>query len=263
MAVMCFRHLSQSLTMLMECNIVLPDEYVERMQTEDNVSHRDKLKVLWLCHGGSGDHNEWLYKSRLTEIVNRFNMAAIIVNANDSCFVDMAYGLKYGTYLGEELPVLVHRTFDFLSDRREDNYIAGLSNGGYGCLYLGLKYPKNFYAIGAFSAGDKADAKPKPFLAGQMNPRIRMFGSEEFQDTEYSIKYLAKQLSQKDCAKPKIYHACGGKDPWLDMNLLVKECFESIDCKEYEYQYHQIDDLGHEWKFWEKELNNFLMNIMY
>lgn len=261
MAVMCFRHLSKSLMMLMECNLVLPDEFVLKMQTEGSLNS-EKLKVVWLCHGGSGDHNAWLHNVGLTEIVNRFNVACVTVNANDSCFVDMAHGLNYGTYLGEELPKIVHNTFAFLSDKREDNFIAGLSNGGYGCLYLGLKYPQNFSAIGAFSAGDKADAKPKPFSEGQMNPRVRMFGSDEFQDTEYSIKFLARELAKKDCAKPKVYHACGGQDPWLDMNLLVKECFESIECKEYDYKYHQIDNLGHEWEFWKQELINFLMNII-
>ena len=129
MAVMRFSHMSKVMMTLSECNIVLPDEFVRSMA--DGLYSGDRLKVLWLCHGGSSDHYEWLYHTGLVDIVNQYGLAAVAVNGNDSCFVDMPYGMKYGTYLGEELPALIHNTFPFLSDKREDNYICGLSNGGY------------------------------------------------------------------------------------------------------------------------------------
>lgn len=259
MAVIRFSHYSKVLASLMECNIILPEAFDEAVQKG---AITEKLKVLWLCHGGSGDQNEWLYHADLVELSNRYGIGMILVNANDSCFVDMPYGLRYGTYLGEELPRIIWNTFFVFSPSREDNYIAGFSNGGYGCFYLGLKYPENYAAIGAFSAGDKADAVPKPFAAGQMDPRVRMFGSVDIHDTDFSIKHLARKLAETDRVKPRIYHACGGKDPWLSMNLLVKQCFEEIDDKDYAYVYHQMDEYGHEWKFWEEELNNFLANMI-
>ncbi|MGN0514281.1 MAG: alpha/beta hydrolase [Lachnospiraceae bacterium] len=260
MAVMRFSHMSKVMMTLSECNIVLPDEVVRSMA--DGSYSGDKLKVLWLCHGGSSDHYEWLYHTGLVDIVNQYGLAAVAVNGNDSCFVDMPYGMKYGTYLGEELPALIHNTFPFLSDKREDNYICGLSNGGYGSFYLGLKFPHNFSAIGAFSAGDKADAVPKPFPDGEMNPRVRMFGQTDIHETEFSIRYLARELAKTDTVRPKVYHACGGKDPWLDLNLLVKKCFEEINDPQYAYVYHQIDEMGHEWTFWEQELKLFIENII-
>ena len=48
MSVMKFRHDSQVLSIPMECNIVLPDNTDEA-----------QLKVVWLCHGGSG-HDDLL-----------------------------------------------------------------------------------------------------------------------------------------------------------------------------------------------------------
>ncbi len=249
MAVMKFRHFSDVLKTPMECNIVTPDNLKDTL-----------YKVVWLCHGGSGSHNEWLYHVDLCSMAEQYKVCFVVVNANDSCFVDMPYGLKYGTYLGCELPKLIWESFKFLSHKREDNYIVGLSNGGYGCLYLALTYPENYMAVGAFSAGDKADAVPKPFEEGEMNPRVRMFGQVDIKDTDFSIKYLAKKLANAESVKPRIYHVCGGKDPWLLMNLMVKECFEEINNTEYDYEYHQIDDLGHEWGFWAIELENFLKN---
>lgn len=244
MTTMKINHFSKTLSMNMNCHVVMPD----------NIVDNEQLKVFWLCHGGSGDENEWLYFSSIARLVEKLRIAFVIVNANDSCFVDMPFGKNYGTYIGEELPQIIWAMFKCLSERKEDNYICGLSNGGYGAFIVGLKCRKNFCAIGAFSAGDKADSVPKPFEPGQMNPRVRMFGQEDISETEYSMKYLAQKLDGEPDV-PRIYHACGGQDPWLDLNLKVKECMEKLH---YDYTYDQIDELGHAWEFWDIEIRKFI-----
>lgn len=258
MTSMKINHFSKELSINMDCRVLLPG----------NVNEESEFKVLWLCHGGSGDENEWLYYSTVARLVETKRIAIVIVNANDSCFVDMPFGKKYGTYIGEELPQILWGMFPCLSSRREDNYICGLSNGGYGCFLVGLKNRERFSAIGAFSAGDKADATPKPYEAGTMNPRVRMFGQEDIRETDYSMKYLAKRvaaeyaedrrLGKETVPLPRIYHACGSEDPWLNLNLAVKDCMEQINCPEYDYTYHQMEGMGHEWDFWDLEIRNFL-----
>lgn len=248
MTSMKINHFSNVLKMSMDCRLLLPD----------NISEGEQLKVLWLCHGGNGDENEWLYSSGVAELSDGEHMAIVMVNANDSCFVDMPNGKDYGTYIGEELFDILHQMFQCLSDKREDNFISGLSNGGYGCFWLGLTFAERFGAIGAFSAGDKADSQPKPHKPGSMAPEVRMFGAENIHGTRFSIKYLAGELAAGDRPKPLVYHACGSLDPWLDMNLLVKECFQKLNCPSYRYVYHQPDGFGHEWRFWDMEIRNFL-----
>lgn len=245
---MKINHFSDELQISNDCRVLLPDD----------VKDGEKLKVLWLCHGGSGDENEWMYYSTIPSIPDEKHIAIVINNANESCFVDMAHSRNYGKYIGEELPNIIFNMFSCLSDKREDNFISGLSNGGYGCFLVGLKNRERFAAIGAFSAGDKADAVAKPGEPNKMSPRIRMFGQDDISETDYSMKYLAKKIAQMPGNKPRIYHACGGLDPWLDMNLKVRQCMEEINLPEYDYVYHQIDDLGHEWKFWDIEIRNFL-----
>ncbi|MBR3347733.1 MAG: hypothetical protein IKG37_11695 [Solobacterium sp.] len=180
-------HFSNILSMYNDCRILFPDE----------VKEDETLKVLWLCHGGSGDENEWMYYSTVASISDSRHLAVVIVNANDSCFADMAYGLNYRTYLGKELPELLVQMFPHLSDKREDNYICGLSNGGYGCMLIGLSFPSRFGAIGAFSAGDKADSAYKPAEPGEITPRIRMIGADEFHNSSYSIRYLLQKVPPK------------------------------------------------------------------
>ncbi len=62
----------------------------------------------------------------------------------------MASGPKYATFFREEL-LEVARGFFPLSDRRQDNFIAGLSMGGYGALYLALSQPERYAAAASLS----------------------------------------------------------------------------------------------------------------
>ncbi len=241
----------------------------------------EKLPCVWLYHGGSGDHTEWLYHTNLVDYVNERRIAAVLPNVHESCFVDMHIGCKYGTYVGRELPNLIHTMFRCISDRREDNYIAGFSNGGYGCLHVALRYPDRFCWVGAFSAGDKADAIFDNDGSPKSLRRIWTFGDGDLHQNKYGLTYMADRLieklnckgdseqkssnrdamvSEKDIKEivaPKIYHACGGKDPWLWMNHIVRDYF--LEHKEhFVYTYDEIDELGHEWKFWDIELIKFL-----
>ena len=239
---------SNILSMNNDCRILFPD----------NIKEHEPVPVLWLCHGGSGDENEWLYYSTAAEIPDRYRIAIVIVNANDSCFTDMAYGLRYASYIGSELPSILYSMFPHLSQKREDNWISGLSNGGYGSLLIGLSFPKQFGAIGAFSAGDKADSDYTPAKDSEITPRIRMFGADEIHHSPYSIRHLAEEVSKHSELKPRVYHACGSNDPWLDKNLLVKETFETLNDPSFDYVYDQMDGYGHEWAFWDNELRKFL-----
>lgn len=247
MAVIRTNIFSMNLKYNMECYVILPD---------DNPKGT-KRKILWLYHGGSGDHTGWLYHTKIVEYANDRGIAMVLPNVHESCFVDMNIGGKYGSYVGDELPKTIWSMFPILSSEREDNYICGFSNGGYGCLHIGLQYPEKFSAIGAFSAGDKADSDFLDNGSEKAKSRIRLFGNGDLNQNEYGIKYQARMLAQQEVERPRIYHACGSEDPWLPMNLIVKQCFEELS-GQYQYTYDQIEGMGHDWAFWEKELIRYL-----
>lgn len=239
----------------MDVTIILPDD----------ISSGEKLKCVWMYHGGSGDHTEWLYHTNLVDTVNERHFAAVLPNVHESCFTDMYTGNKYGTYVGKELVSVIWNMFRCISDRREDNYIAGFSNGGYGCLNVALNNPGTFSKIGAFSAGDKADAEFINDGSRKALRRIRQFGDSDIRDTKYCLTYLADEFINtgevNKVDKLYIYHACGGKDPWLDMNRKLRDYFKNHE-KWFKYEYEEIDNLGHEWKFWETELERFLEKVL-
>ena len=87
--------------------------------------------------------------------------------------------------------------------------------------------------------------------------RIRLFGDGDLHKTEYGLTYLADLFIEKELPKIQIYHACGSLDPWLDMNHIVRDYF--LEHKDYfDYTYDEMENYGHEWKFWNIELKKFL-----
>ena len=57
--VMNINHFSIYLKRNMECTVILPSD----------MKNDEKLPVLWLYHGSSGDNTVWLYHSPITEYV--------------------------------------------------------------------------------------------------------------------------------------------------------------------------------------------------
>lgn len=237
---------SMSLKRTIDCTVILPQQ----------IANDEKLSCMWLYHGSSGNHKAWLYHAPMQELSDQYHIAFVLPNVNESCFVDMNIGDSYGRYVGRELPSIIWNMFACISKEREKNFIAGFSNGGYGCFHTALTYPKKYCAIGAFSAGDKADAVFENDNSAKSIQRIRLFGAGDLHDTDYSIIHLAHSLIRENVEKPVVYHACGGKDPWLSMNHIVRDAFQQMP--EYDYTYDEIAHLGHEWEFWREELNRFL-----
>ena len=246
MPVMNVNHFSMYLKYGIDCTVILPEK----------IKEDEKLSCLWLYHGGSGDHKAWLYHSPIVEIAEERHIAVVLPNAHESCFIDMNFGDKYGAYMGKELPAMIHNMFPCISRERKDNYISGFSNGGYGCLHVGLSNPEKFSIIGAFSAGDKADSDFPNDGGAKSIARIRLFGDGDLHKNGYGLTYIADRLIAENVDKPMIYHACGGQDPWLKQNHIVRNYFCSH--KEFDYTYDEITDMAHEWKFWNEELVRFL-----
>ena len=242
---------SRVLGMEIEVNVILPQE-------RQPYSGDGKIKVLWLLHGGSGDDTAWLRMSNLERYALEYGIAVVLPGGFNSCFTNMMHGGQFFTYITEELPYILRHMFPRLSSLCQDNYISGFSNGGFGCLRVGLARPDLYAAIGAFSSGDKADV---PFInndSQRSSDRIIVFGHGNLKNTNNDLKYLGLEALKKGISLPKVYQACGSQDPWLDLNYMMRDFFTGLEGDPYEYQFHEVEGLGHSWEFWEIEVLLFL-----
>ncbi|WP_166245100.1 alpha/beta hydrolase [Paenibacillus turpanensis] len=241
---------SEALGMDMTVTVIYPQE-------KQPYSGDGKLKVVWLLHGGSGDHTAWQRMSSIEKYALDYGVAVVIPGGLNSCFTDMEHGGAFFTYVSDELPAVLQGLFPRLSDRREDNYISGFSNGGFGCLRVGLARPERYAAIGAFSAGCKSDVAFVNDGSRRALDRIILFGDGDMKGTDNDVKHLGRLALESRAALPKVYHACGSLDPWLDLNELVRDFFVSQKGNPFHYEFHLAEGYGHTWPFWDMEIVRF------
>src|SRR5690606_10792303 len=104
-------------------NMILPDDRQE-----------GEYPVLWLLHGGGGNENDWVEETGIRRYADKHKIAVIMPHAGYSRYCNMYWGAKYFDYLTQELPAIARHIRPRLSQKREDNFIAGLSLGGSGAI---------------------------------------------------------------------------------------------------------------------------------
>ncbi len=145
--------------MAVSVSVVLPQP-AQREIGMNAVASGEEHPVLWLLHGASDDHTTWLRRTSIERYASERGLAVVMPNAHLSSYANMAHGGRFYDFVSDELPRLM-REFLPLSAKREDNFIAGNSMGGYGAMKIGVNHPDRYAAIGCFSAGVNRPGAPR------------------------------------------------------------------------------------------------------
>lgn len=130
---------SESLRMATAVDVILPDK-----------GDLSEVKTLYLLHGLTDDCTGWTRYTAVERYARERGLAVVLPEVQRSFYTDMAYGLPYFTYVSEDLPAVCRRMFG-LGAAREQNYIFGLSMGGYGAMKCALTYPDRYAGAASFS----------------------------------------------------------------------------------------------------------------
>ena len=239
MALMDLKFYSEALGMQVECYVVIPQRSASGEIGIENKADVEKYKCLYLLHGLSDDHTIWLRRTSIERYAAEYGICVVMPCGHRSFYTDMKYGLNYYTYIAKELPARIREFFN-VSDKREDNYIAGLSMGGYGALKIGLRECDSFCAAAGLSS--VADIRRKDFD----QVKIPIFGEDLNIPDEEDLFSLAEMKNQ-DPNKPRIYMGIGTEDFMYEDNVRLREKFESLD---YDYTYRESAGT-HCWEFWD------------
>lgn len=242
---------SEALTLNTSMTVILPEQTVQQGGKQNNKKH----PTLYLLHGFSDDHTIWTRRTSIERYVAELGIAVVMPNVDHSFYTDMTYGKNYWTFISEELPRIA-RSFFPLSDKREDNFIAGLSMGGYGAMKWALNKPEEFAAVATLSGVlDIADhltnkQEPDPMAATLYNA----FGDQNLVGTMHDVLDLIKKTDALEGAKPKIYQACGTEDFLYQDNILFKNACDqtSLDVTT------TFDKGAHEWEYWDYHIQRVL-----
>lgn len=231
-----------------EINVIIPTP-----REEGHPIGKD-LKVLYLLHGLHGDASSWLHYSNIRRYAQDMGLVVVMPSCRNSFYQDMVYGERFFTYMTQELPALIQGLFP-VSQKPEDTYIAGLSMGGYGALYIGLRCPEKFAAIASLSGAVDIGFRhtpvmlplgaPQPFFAQNCFGDIAAIAGSD-RDI-FTLFEKAKALGRV----PRIYQSCGTADYLYEMNRLSHEKLTQMGAQ---IDWHEIPGLGHVWDLWDAEI---------
>lgn len=242
---------SEALGMRSTMGVILP-------QPGPNEPLKPPFRTLYLLHGHSDDHTAWQRWTSIERYVEGLNLAVIMPNVHRSFYTDMAHGGRYWTFVSEEVPALARSLFP-LSTARADNFVAGLSMGGYGAFKMALAHPERFAAAASLSGAveirevvneDNPDQDPE-WLALMRN--IFGPGLKKVADGPEDLRTLARQAAQSP-QKPRLYQCCGTEDFLYQDNLSFRDFVRSLPL---DLTYEEGPG-EHTWAYWDKKIQDVL-----
>lgn len=219
------------------------------------------FKAIYLLHGYSGNHMDWICGSRIQELSSKYGIAVFMPSGENNFYLDDTDKAEmHGEYVGAELVEFTRKMFP-ISDKREDTFVGGFSMGGYGAIHTGLKYNFNFGKIIALSSaliirdisGMPADFKGPIADYGYYR---RVFGDlNEVVGSDRDPEALAGNLKKEGKEIPSIYMACGTEDFLIAQNRAYHDFLTSSGI---EHTY--VEGPGvHDWRFWDEYIEKAIV----
>ena len=207
--------------------------------------------VLYLLHGLSDDDTAWTRYTSIERYATERGLAVVMPQVHRSFYADEAYGMRFWTFLTEELPAVVQRFFR-VSDRREDTFVAGLSMGGYGAFKWALRRPHRFAAAaslsGALDAAHLQDHDDRPHIRALM---ARVFPAP-VAGTDDDLFHLIRAADP--ATLPRLMLRCGTEDHLARHNeRFVTACAAAgvpLDAG--------FTPGEHEWSYWDEQIQPVL-----
>jgi len=254
----------------MPYSVFLPPSY----QTSNR-----QYPVLYLLHGAWDNYMAWVLKGDLLHIASKMMESGeipemIIVTPEgltDAFYINnFDKSVLWEDFFHQEFIPAIEQKYRIVADRKF-RAISGLSMGGYGSLYHGLKYKDKFCAIYALSAAvieinanepqnkpnemykklwgpNASDGFPQNYKVHSIQEMVKSL--ENYQPTNYPAALEVNKL-------PKITLDCGDDDFLLLQNLHLAELLK-VKTIPFELR---IRDGAHTWDYWRSGLELALISV--
>ena len=229
-----------------------------------------RYPVLWLLHGTFNDYTEWVRKTNVELYAAEKNLIVVMPSAHNTDYAnwpEFGTGYQMFDYLTEELMPLVYGWFP-ASEKREDNFIAGLSMGGRGAVMFSYAYPEKFAAVYSMSCVPQ-DIRSAALEAERPEPADNPWAALDRARTRARLKnaggleaYLASPQNTWDktaevarrTGNPKMYFSCGTADFVMYAHFKAFRSYArevGLDA-----EFFEVEGYDHEWRFWDREIRN-------
>ena len=212
MALLTMNFYAESLWMGTAVSVILP------AKRDNSVP----CQVLYLLHGGGGDHSYYHRHYPIEQMVQGYNLAVVMPSTPSRYkLIDMEHGEKWLSYCADELPCILGNMFNFYQDPA-NTFAMGISGGGYNALKLALHRPRRFgTAVGICPALlskqfiNEMDAHEDALSRKRCAELKHIFG---FPIPPEDDAFLMLDAAAKEDVKAKMFVCCGTEDKLLAVN---------------------------------------------
>ncbi len=245
-------------------SIILPNK-PRGINAKEYYESKRKYKVLWLLHGTYGDHTDWIRRTNIELYACEKDLIVVMpsaLNSNYSNWDNCMMGFGMYDYFTKELMPLIYNWFP-ASDKREDNFIAGLSMGGRGTVKFAVNYPEKFAAAAVLSAApvnfhnltEEYLKSDDPFAYRIRGMVENAGGLEAFINSNENVWDIMDSLAGSGTL-PRLLFACGTEDKMIYENLKIfRKHAEEIGL---DAEFWTLEGYRHEWRFWDLAIQHAL-----
>lgn len=261
MAYLELHYHSDALKKAVTVNVILPERAKTLIGMETDGNSTACYKTLYLLHGLSDDHTIWMRRTSIERYANDCGIAVVMPSVDRSWYTDTASGAPYFTFLTDELPRVCRGYFRGMSERREDNLIAGLSMGGYGAIKAALLCPERFGYCASLSGALNVAART--MKASELEEWRGIFGfslesADELKGTDHDLFAIAARNQAAGVAFPKLFMWCGTEDRLLESNRLFDAHLTDLGVPHL----YQESEGNHSWKWWDLHIQDALRYLL-
>ncbi|MGN1245751.1 MAG: alpha/beta hydrolase [Muribaculaceae bacterium] len=147
---------SEKMNKMIKNVVIVPAQY------HDVELQNEQYPVLYLLHGYGGNYASWIkIKPELDDLASEYGIIIVCPDGATSWYFDSPVdkSICYETYVAKELIDYIDNNYRTIPEAKM-RAITGLSMGGHGGLWLGLRHPDVFGSCGSTSGG--VDFRPFP-----------------------------------------------------------------------------------------------------
>ena len=220
--------------------------------TPDNYATGTQYPVVYLLHGAGGNYSDWVKKGgKVADNADLYNVIIVCADGGVTSWywdspVDPTY--KYETYITKELIPFIDKSYKTIKNRN-GRAITGLSMGGHGGLYLGIRHQDIFGAAGSMSGG--VDIRPFP-KNWDMAKRLGDYATNPDNWEKYTVTNQLHLLTPNSLA---IIFDCGTEDFFYKVNT---ELHDKMVERNITHDFI-VRPGAHNWQYWSNAVNYELL----
>ncbi|HMK05385.1 MAG TPA: alpha/beta hydrolase family protein [Ferruginibacter sp.] len=234
---------SNSMHKTIRAVVIKPDSYKVK---------KNRFPVVYLLHGYDGWYSNWIIRvPQLKEYADTYQSIIVCPDGAKSSWyfdspADTTY--RYETHVAKEVVNHMDKHYRTIADKAH-RAITGLSMGGHGALFLGLRHPDIFGAAGSMSGGmDLKESKNRYDIS-------KRIGDTNTQSKAWGDMTIISLIDTYAGTPLKIIFDCGDKDIFIESNRRLHEKMRQLKIP---HDYSERPG-QHNWDYWRNNISYHLL----